>query len=244
MHAWNNMRGPRDNTSGKSTLYILMGIKMSSLTVPILYSHVSTFRLLLVLALLILPIWCYENWKLQILPYQTLVLPPLCPLTLGTHCKLLYVFFLLGTCLPWLLFALSNLLFICSCFVMVLKSFLSFMALIIAFWPLCASNVNYVNIHSQMTSFVFLIVVSSLIISVIISSFMLFINCSLYHLCIHILFPLLWSGPSIPYHFNSVFLLVCNIVNKNVSLCCGLNFLLNTSNNTILVQVCLNLGPS
>ena len=72
---------------GKSILYILMGIKLTSLPLPNFYLHISFvlffhfFNCFLLLVLQLVLIWCCESWKLLILPCQILVLP-----SLGFYC--------------------------------------------------------------------------------------------------------------------------------------------------------------
>ena len=80
----------------------------------------------------------------------------------------------------------------------------SFCGLDYCFLGLCASTLlDHANTHSLVPSFAFLIIVSSPIISVMISPFMPFTNCSfnLLFLCTHIHLPLFWGISFIPHYW-------------------------------------------
>ena len=118
------------------------------------------------------------------------------------------------------------------------NSLLSFVAYINAFWALCVSPLLAQDNLLIDDLIHLLVVVSSLIISVILlSSFILFINCSLgFHLSFvntFLAFLQRW-----PIHCLACFLFCedlhyCN--NNMVSLSCGLNRSLNTLNSPVLV---------
>ena len=106
-------------------------------------------------------------------------------------------------------------------FLMSLQSLLCVVDSVIAFWTLCASTLlAHGSNCSVMTSFVFMIAVSSLNISVITSSswFMPFMNCSFNFLSFSLFsvstisFTIFWGGRSICQHCNFFLFLVCNIV--------------------------------
>ena len=106
----------------------------------------------------------------------------------------------IDTYFPSVCFFLYSYIILSSC-LMEWKSLFSFVGYISVLWALWASTLTQASTCSLMISFVFVIAVCSLIIPVIILSFVPFLNCSFNPLflflytCIHL--PLFWSGSSI-----------------------------------------------
>ena len=86
-------------------LYILMGIRLPSVPVSVIYLHAVVIWLLFVFSLAVITDLMHGHWKSFIWPFHTPVLPPQLPQHLGACHELLYIFLLpsLDTFLLWLL---------------------------------------------------------------------------------------------------------------------------------------------
>ena len=77
----------------KSILYIMMGIKLLSLPMPILYSHVSNFSLLFVFNFVIITSLTQNKLKTFNLTMSNSCVKPLYPHCLGMCCELLCIYY-------------------------------------------------------------------------------------------------------------------------------------------------------